>query len=157
MAKITKKATGKNPIEKFAKKTAEQIKQLIIKEIAKQNSERPLGVTIISVLGYIGAILMALVGIAMIGFGGGIAGSLGVIGAMFGGIGIVAGVMLLAMSVIAYVVSRGLWNLKKWAWTVTMILEGLSLLGSLMSMNIVGIIIPAIIVYYLYTKKEIFV
>ena len=123
--------------------------------MAKQTAERPLGVTIISVLGYIGAILMALAGIAMMAFGG-LAGSLGALGLLLGSTGIIAGVVLIAMGIITFVVSTGLWNLKKWAWTVTMILEGLSVLGSLMSVNIAGLIIPVIIVYYLYTKKEIF-
>lgn len=140
---------------KIAKQTAEQLKQPIMAEIAKQSSERPLGVTILSVLGYIGAILMALSGISVIAFGG-LASSLGVLGLMFGSVGIIAGVMLLAMGIITFAVSYGLWNLKKWAWTVAIILEGLSVLGNLMSMSIVGIIIPVIVVYYLYTQKEIF-
>lgn len=137
---------------KIARQTAERSSAA---KITKTTSERPIGVTIICVLGYIGAILMALAGIAIMAFGG-LAGSLGALGLLLGSTGIVAGVMLLAMGIITFVVTQGLWNLKKWAWTVTMILEGLSVLGSLISLNIVGLIIPAIVLYYLYTKKEIF-
>ena len=124
--------------------------------IAEQTAtKRPLGVTILCALGYIGSVLTVLAGIALLAFGGATS-SLGVVGAILGGMGAIAGVMLLAIGILGFFISRGLCNLKKWAWNVTMILEGLSVISSLVSMNIAGIIIPAIILYYLYTQKEIF-
>jgi len=112
-------------------------------------AERPLGLTIICILGFLGAILGILGGLAIFGlgafFGGMIEGMFwGALGALGSGIGIVA----LIISIVLLYAYYGLWNMKKWAWTWTMILEIISILLSLASLN-AGIIIPVIIVIYL--------
>ncbi len=117
-------------------------------------SERPLGVTIISILGFIGAGLLVLAGIAMLGFGG-MMGSLGMMGGLLGGVGAMMGIVLLASGILLFAVYYGLWNMKRWAWIVTMVLEGLGLLSGLASMSI-SLVVPAIILWYLWTKKDLF-
>ncbi|VVB59990.1 Uncharacterised protein [uncultured archaeon] len=125
--------------------------------MAKSNKtvERPLGVTILSILGFIGAGLLVLLGIAMVGLGS-MMSYAGMLGVLFGGLGAFAGIFILVLGIVEFVINYGLWNMKKWAWTVTLILEGIGLLSSLASLSILGIIISGVIVWYLWTKKDLF-
>ncbi len=119
-------------------------------------ADRPLGLTIICILGFIGAIIGILSGIAIFGVGA-IFGSLagGTYGGLFGAISWIIGIVTLVIGVVSLYAFYGLWNMKKWAWTLTMILEVISIIFGLTSFNPV-IIISVIIVIYLWMKKDIF-
>lgn len=98
----------------------------------------PLGVKIICILGAIGGAL-------------GFLGSLALLG-MAPAVGTVA----LIISIIQIVVVMGLWNLRSWAWTVSMIVYGLGLLLDLLAINILGLLIGIVVLSYLASKRRLF-
>ena len=66
------------------------------------------------------------------------------------------GFLLLALGIAYLVMAYGLWNGRGWAWTITLILTVIGIIvgiGSLVTGNggaVIGIIIQAIVIYYLY-------
>ncbi len=54
------------------------------------------------------------------------------------------------LGVISFVMAWGLLKGKSWVWTITLILTIISLIFDLPSMNIIGLIIDVIILYYLF-------
>lgn len=127
---------------------------------------RPTGVTIIAILAFIGGIFAIVAGLGLTVLGGILGGALAAsgeaAGGIFGGLMAVFGIGTLGLGVAEIIVGWGLWGLKPWAWMVSVILFianiALSLLtalggNNLISLNtIVGIAIPAIILYYLMTQ-----
>jgi hypothetical protein len=132
---------------------------------------RPVGVTILAILDFIGAAFCLLGGIGMMLGGGFLAtminqqggqGSAGAAG-IFAGLGAVAGVFMIVMGAICALVGFGLWKLKGWARIVSIILAGIGaafqvigLLASLAHFNIFAVIwglfwiaIDALIIWYL--------
>lgn len=119
-------------------------------------ANRPLGITIICILGFIGAILLILGGIALLGLGG-----LGVmagseLATLFGGFLGIIGVIILLLGIVTAIALFWLWQMKKIGWTLTMVMEIIGIVLSLVQMQIISIIIPAIIVIYLWMKKDLF-
>jgi ABC-type uncharacterized transport system permease subunit len=102
----------------------------------ENQKHRPLGVIII-------AILNIIVGIITI--------STGIIFLIVG-----VGIVLIAIGIANFVMAYGLWKGKRWAWTITLILSGIGIISSAVSIAggnfgaIVGIILYAVIIYYLY-------
>lgn len=101
--------------------------------------DRPLGVTILAVLNFIGAVLLVIGGLLfMLGMGmaGAAAGRGGEVGGMAGmgflmALGAVAGVIFIVFGVIGGAIGIGLWKLKNWARIVTIVLTAISLLMGL--------------------------
>jgi hypothetical protein len=126
---------------------------------------RPTGVTIIAVLAFIGGIFAIVAGLGLTVLGGILGGALAASGeasgGLFGGLMAVFGIGTLGLGVAELIVGWGLWGLKPWAWMVSVIvfivnivLTVLTALGgnNLISLNtIIGIAIPAVILYYLMT------
>jgi hypothetical protein len=116
--------------------------------------ERPFGVTILAVLTVINALvsfgLSALVGVIF-----GWVGALvpGVFGGFLAAIAIIFSIVAVAFGLIYLLLAWGLWSGKGWAWTITLILTVLSLIGSLVTaasgLGIVSLIIDVLILYYL--------
>ena len=109
---------------------------------------RPTGVTILAIL----EIISGIIAIAFALFFGAMMGSMG--SSMFGNggaaiIGVIGGIVVV-LGLISFVMAWGLLKGKSWAWTITLILTIISLIFDLPSMNIIGIIIDVIILYYLY-------
>lgn len=75
---------------------------------------------------------------------------------LLGGISIAFGIVLLAISIVSFVVAHGLLKGLGWAWTVTVILSIVSIVFNAISIAtgniaaIISIIISGIIIYYLY-------
>ena len=112
---------------------------------------RPTGVTILAIL----EIISGVIAIAFGAFFGTLMGSMGIgmmigdgeaLGAIFAAIGGIT----IALGAISFVLAWGLLKGKSWAWTVTLILTIISLVFDLPSLNIIGIIIDVIILYYLF-------
>lgn len=117
--------------------------------------ERPLGVTVICILGWIGAILSIIGGIG-IAFLGPLLGAFAEVPAMAGVVVGFLGIVTLILGLVLLVAFYWLWQMKKTGWTIVMVLEIIGIIMSLVSLNIWNIIIPVIIVLYLYTKKDLF-
>jgi hypothetical protein len=131
---------------------------------------RPVGVTILAILDFIGAAFCLLGGIGMILGGGFIAtmmsqqgqGSAGAAG-LLAGLGAAAGVFIIVMGGVCALVGFGLWKLKGWARIVTIVLTGISaafqllgLLGSFAHFNLFAVVwslfwvaIDGLIIWYL--------
>lgn len=131
---------------------------------------RPVGVTILAILNFIGAAFCLLGGIGMILGGGFIAtmmsqqsqGGAGAAG-FFAGLGAVAGVFIIIIGGVCALVGFGLWKLKEWARIVSIVLAGigaaiqlLGLLGSLAHFNLFAVVwslfwiaVDALIIWYL--------
>ncbi|WP_428325573.1 hypothetical protein [Nitrosopumilus sp.] len=113
-----------------------------------RNYVRPTGVTIL-------AILVIISGISAIAFGSIFSVLVGFVGAsafdMISGtvMGIFSGAMI-ATGIVSFVMAWGLLKGKSWAWTLTIILTIISLIIDIPSMNVIGLVIDAVILYYLY-------
>jgi hypothetical protein len=131
---------------------------------------RPVGVTILAILNFIGAAFCLLGGIAMILGGGFIAtmlsqqgqGSAGAAG-ILAGLGAAAGVFIIIMGGVSALVGFGMWKLKGWARIVSIVLFAISavmqllgLLGSLAHFNVFAVVwslfwvaVDAFVIWYL--------
>jgi hypothetical protein len=116
---------------------------------------RPQGITILAILAAIGGVLGVIAGLALVGIGG-----VGVVGGGFlAGFITIFGLIAVAQSVLLLAFAYGAWTLKPWAWTLGVVAEviGLALAvllildGSPITSQIVGILIAAAILYYLFT------
>lgn len=98
----------------------------------------PLGIKIICVLGALGGV----VGLFMSLVAMGASPLLGLFG--------------LVISAAQLVVVHGLWNLRSWAFTVAIIVYGLSAVMDLLTANVLGLLISLIVVVYLVSKSHLF-
>jgi hypothetical protein len=129
---------------------------------------RPVGVTILAILDFLGAAICILGGIGMLVGGGAIATAIsrqaGASGAgIVAGLGAALGVVFLVCAAISALLGWGLWTLKNWARIITIVLLaldiGLSLLGlvgTLTHFNLFALIwsvfwiaVYALIIWYL--------
>lgn len=138
---------------------------------------RPLGVTIIAILAILGGIAQVIGGLALITLGSIISVSSPEImnnnasseaAVNIGPLGIIPliiGIILLIIGIIYFAVSYGLLKGKGWAWTITLIVTIIGLIIQIVSAifyatithsilialasHIIGIIINAVIIYYL--------
>src|SRR2546421_1649861 len=132
---------------------------------------RPVGVTILAILCFIGTALCVIGGIGVMAGGGFIAnlinqsggqGSAGAAG-LLAGLGAAVGVIILIFGAVYALVGWGLWKLKEWARIVTIVLvaigalfQALGVFGSLLHFNIFGILwagfwlaVDVLIIWYL--------
>ena len=122
---------------------------------------RPTGITILAALSAIGGVLGLLGGVALLGLGGIAAGATG--NAAFFGLGALAGIITVAISIGQLAFAYGAWSLQPWAWSLGMVLALVSIVWSVLlaltSGDIVSglisqaisIAISAVIIYYLNT------
>lgn len=139
-------------------------KKVMKNEVKIKSIERPLGVTILAVLGYIGAVATLLVGLVLIFFSAALASMLtnipsfetafGVIGAA---LFIVLGIIFLPLAVLDYFIARGLWRGQNWARILLLIFAGLGVLQGIIAlpMSILSLAIDALIVWYIGFNKPV--
>jgi len=127
------------------------------KKVTKQVSkERHWGISVLSILGYIGAVVTVILGLTML-LGSSIFSSL--IGKAFPQLAtyadagtvlfIVLGIIFIGMAVLDYFIARGLWNGQNWARIVAIICSALTILGALWPFSPVNLIIGIVLVWYL--------
>ena len=125
--------------------------------MAKKNMA-PVGVKILSILAYIGAVVTLILGIVMLFGANFLSGFLSqwvpVSGFLVGSMIVFVGVVFIALAVLDYFVGRGLWSGQNWARILVLIFSVLSVLGSLRHFDIVNIVIDAVIIWYLGFNKE---
>src|SRR3989344_4783571 len=127
--------------------------------------EVPTGVKIISVLYYIGAVLLFLFGLTFFagaGFIGSIAEQIPLIGVLGAGLFIVAGIILIGLGILGFFIGRGLWKARSWARIVAIIFAILGILGAITSMvqgniasNLVTFVLNLLIGGYLLFSKSV--
>jgi hypothetical protein len=113
-------------------------------------SERPLGVTILGVLWIIGGLLAIIGGI----IGGAVLSIVGL-----GGIGAAIGITLFVIGIIDLLLGIGCFKAWPWVWVVGVIITAISILIGIASLfttgasALLGIVIAAIILYYLFQPQ----
>jgi lysylphosphatidylglycerol synthetase-like protein (DUF2156 family) len=118
--------------------------------VAQPRPSRPLGVTVVAILQFLGGILLVLGGAALAALPQLV--GLPLFGFLLGGLG----VFLVVIGALALLVGWGLWTGKGWAWWLTVILQALNIVLSLALLAlgeltaIVSLIIAAIILYYFF-------
>lgn len=117
---------------------------------------RPVGVTILAILDFLGA--LACIGLGILMFLGGGLGAIagarasdgsGGFGALIGALGAAAGVVFLICGVIGFFLGWGLWKLKNWARIVTIILTALNIAFSLF--GLVGVVTHFNVISFVFT------
>ncbi|UCE09651.1 MAG: hypothetical protein JSW61_11845 [Candidatus Thorarchaeota archaeon] len=102
------------------------------------SDERPLGVTILALLQFLGGAFMLVTGILAT-----LAGMLFILLAVFG-------MIMVILGFISLIVGWGLWSLKSWAWTWAIIVNILNIIvGIIPPLDYVSLAIAIIIVLYL--------
>lgn len=99
--------------------------------------EIPVGVKIIAVLYYIGAVLGVIFGILfLVGAGliGTVASQIPIIGLFGSGLFVVAGIILIGLGVLGFFMGRGLWKGKNWARILAIIFAGLGVIMAIVAM-----------------------
>ncbi len=114
--------------------------------------KRPLGITIICILGFIGVFLSIVSGIAILSISDLMAEFSQLYGAMTH---IIIGLSMI-FAAIEVIGLYWLWNMLKKGWFVVITIEIIGIVFSLVSFNIIGVLIPAVIVYYLYINRNLF-
>lgn len=105
----------------------------------RRPSGRPLGVTILCVIGAIGVFF-------------GVIGSFGLIAS--GGPGPILGLVVLALTVGQGIALVGLWSLQYWGYKWSLVFYGLSLVLDLVTVDVLGVVISVLIVGYLVSKAD---
>lgn len=119
---------------------------------------RPLGVTILAILEFVGGVLALLLGLFFMAVGPYVAELFAgtavppLLSALLG----VLGVVFLVAGLVALLVGWGLWTGKGWAWWIVVVLEVLGVVSSLAGLamgdpsSLLGLLIAALILYYFF-------
>ncbi len=119
-------------------------------------STRPPGITLLAVLHVLQAIFFFLSGIVLIALGAFIRRGLFGLPRFLNGAVSLIGVVVVVIGLLYLGLAWGLWTGKGWAWILSLVLAGLGLIVSLISLvrggfgTIVVLILDAIILYYLF-------
>ena len=108
--------------------------------------KQKLGISLIAAWYALGGIMILLIA-AGVGFAGamvGIPAALAAMGAVFIG----------ALSLISFALAYGIYNLEAWGWYVAMILSAINAISAVINLNIFSLIIPAIILWYLWDNQR---
>jgi len=124
---------------------------------------RPTGITVLAVLSAIGGVFGLFGACALFGLGA-LGGALvgGQEGAQVGFFGVLMGILGLGSAGLSLAFAYGAWNLKPWAWMLGLVGQGLGIATNLYNLisgssgifgTIISLIIPGIIIYYLFTPE----
>ena len=105
--------------------------------------EIPVGVTIIAVLYYIGAVLSVIIGIFFLIGAGFIGALIPCFGALGAGILIVVGIILIGLAVLGFFIGRGLWRAQKWARIIVIIFSIIGAVMAIIQMITIGALVIA--------------
>ncbi|TLZ85607.1 MAG: hypothetical protein E6K05_01045 [Methanobacteriota archaeon] len=114
-------------------------------------SKRPIGVAIIAVLSFLAGLVEVLGGAALLGLAAiGATVGAGFLAAFAG----IIGVVLLLVGLVTLAVAIGLWRMRTWAWWIAIIVNIISVVISLGTLNYVGLVFPLIILIYLFVIRD---
>ena len=109
--------------------------------------ERPTGVTVLAILGFIFGGLAILSGLVMSAIGASMVAQ----GWQYMGGGLL-GAGMLVYGIVAIVISWALWTGKTWGWWLEVIFSAIGVL-SILTGNIVGAVISAVILWYFFKPE----
>ncbi|MBI2183902.1 MAG: zinc-ribbon domain-containing protein [Thaumarchaeota archaeon] len=110
------------------------------------------GVTVISILEVISGILFIFGGIDVLAIGGLIEATIPL---FVGGALVSAGMLIIGIGIISFILAYGLWKRRNWAWSTTMIFSVLGLIHNILLLpsGLIGLIINAVTLFYLTRPK----
>ena len=82
--------------------------------------------------------------------------------AALGGIGLVVGAVGVVLSVVQLLVVYGLWTLRSWGWTVTLVVFSLDVLLDLVRLvagslsAVLGILVGGFVLWYVYGQRDLY-
>ncbi|WP_440007724.1 DUF2127 domain-containing protein [Halomicrococcus sp. SG-WS-1] len=82
--------------------------------------------------------------------------------AAMGGAGLVVGAVGVVLSVVQLLVVYGLWTLRSWGWTVTMVVFSLDVLLDVVRLvvgsvsAVLGILVGGIVLWYVYGERDLY-
>lgn len=103
------------------------------------STSRPLGVSIICVLGFIGFFVAFVPILALLGLGG---------------VGVVFALLFAVLNVANLYVLVGLWNMRAWALPWALVFQVFGLLVDIFTESLLGMIVSLLIIGYLVTITE---
>ncbi len=125
------------------------------------SKNRPIGVKILSILGFIGAGLGVLFGLLAV-FAGPLffalmpeIEELPWLASAGAAISLIVGIILIVFSLIGYFISRGLWDGKEWARIVTLVFSWISGISALFSLDVFTVLLEGVIIWYLQFRKDV--
>ena len=108
---------------------------------APSSRSPPLGIWLIALFGAVGAVADLL-------------GGLGVLGAGFSGF--FGGTVAVVFALVKLFVLVNLVRLKSWAWALTLLVYALSFVLSLVSLNLLGVLVSGLVGGYVYSVRASF-
>lgn len=125
---------------------------------ARSQVKRPTGIAILAILAALGGLLLILAGAAIGAFSSNphFASMVGL--SSFSSLIGIASVVFIIIGLLLLAVAYGLWKGAKWAWWLAVILSVLGIISNFLNLvknpagAVVGIVIEAIILYYLTRK-----
>lgn len=127
--------------------------------MTKKTKEAPIGVKILAILSYIGAVLFLISGVAMLFGGSFLANIFGIASLGFGLV--LAAIVMFAFAVLDYFVGKGLWKGQNWARILIIVFAILGFVSALFSLfkgnfgSIFALVIDGLIAWYLLLHKEV--
>jgi|TARA_B100001971_G_C17712331_1_gene297089 uncharacterized membrane protein (DUF2068 family) len=128
-----------------------------------KNKKIPVGIKILSILGFIGASILLLMAILMfLGSAGSITNTIPVLALLGPTILAVGGIILLGFSILEFFIARGLWKGQNWARIVMIVFVVLGILGGITAIiqgqiasNIISFAINLLIGWYLIFNEKV--
>ena len=121
----------------------------------------PIGIKILSILGYISGFIELIFGLLLFSGIKNVLNNTVSFTSLISGFITLFGVILLIFGLISIILATGLWKGKNWARIVTLIFTILSIIGILSSIlqgkfsNLISLTIEILIVYYLLFNKDV--
>ncbi len=112
---------------------------------------RPLGITILAILGFIGGLFFFAFAALFAALAPMLAGEMEAAVPFASLLFTVGSIIFVILGIVQIVISYGLWKGASWAWWVYIILLALGVVSSILSLpqGILGLVINGVIIYYL--------
>jgi hypothetical protein len=135
---------------------------------AMASTARPTGATVVSIIDGIIGVLALLAGLLfMVGMSvvGGLAGSSDEVnaqglGAVFAGVGIVFGVIIILIGLLYLAIAYGVWKGRGWSWMLGMVVSIIAIVFGVLGLSggvslgsIISLALPIIVVYFLWQPE----
>lgn len=121
----------------------------------RKKIERPLGVTVISILSWISAFASIVIGLLIVAVGI-VGGVIPLIGLAVTSLGVLIGTIFILIGIVVATVTYWLWKLERRGWRWVMVFTLIQLVFGAFGGNILSVALSLIILVYLWMKRDIF-